>query len=70
MNVSLPSTRARAHADAAVSVEIPQYSRRAIFAIWAAAALPLGGSRVAGHPLLAPDEDGDEDELPDEGYRQ
>ena len=45
MDVSLPLPEGAtpAHADAAVSkVEIPQYRRRAIFAVWAAAALPMG----------------------------
>jgi len=44
MDVSLPLTEAAtpSRADAAVSkVEIPQYRRRAIFVIWAAAALPM-----------------------------
>ena len=44
MNVSLPLTEGalRSRADAAVSsVEIPQYSRRKVFGVWAAAALPM-----------------------------
>jgi membrane protease YdiL (CAAX protease family) len=44
MNVSLPLTEGvrASRADAAVfTVEIPQYRRRAILAIWAAAALPM-----------------------------
>ena len=44
MEVSYPSTQraSLAHADVAVAeVEIPQYSRRAIVAVWAAAALPM-----------------------------
>ena len=49
MNVSLPLTQARSRTDAAVSVEIPQYSRRAIVAIWAAAALPMAAARLARH---------------------
>ena len=44
MNVSLPLTQARTRAHAAVSVEIPQYSRRAILAIWGAAALPMAAA--------------------------
>ena len=53
MNVSLPLTQARPRADAAVSVEIPQYSRRAIFAIWAAAALPMAAAAWLVTPVLA-----------------
>jgi uncharacterized protein len=53
MNVSLPLTQARSRADAAVSVEIPQYSRRAILAIWAAAALPMAAAAWLVTPLLA-----------------
>jgi membrane protease YdiL (CAAX protease family) len=53
MDVSLPLTQARSRADAAVSVEIPQYSRRAIFAIWAAAALPMAVAAWLVTPLLA-----------------
>jgi membrane protease YdiL (CAAX protease family) len=58
LDVSLPLTEAATppHTDAAVSaVEIPQYGRRAIFAIWAAAALPMAAlawlvaPRVADH---------------------
>jgi uncharacterized protein len=53
MNVSLPLTQARSRADTAVSVAIPQYSRRAIFAIWAAAALPMAVAAWLVTPLLA-----------------
>jgi uncharacterized protein len=53
MNVSLPLTQARPRADAAVSVEIPQYSRRAIVAIWAAAALPMAAAAWLVTPPLA-----------------
>jgi len=53
MNVSLPFPQARPRADAAPSVEIPQYSRRAIFAIWAAAALPMAVAAWLVTPLLA-----------------
>src|ERR671915_1524097 len=53
MNVSLPLTQPRSRADAAVAVEIPQYSRRAIFAIWAAAALPMAAAAWLVTPLLA-----------------
>jgi membrane protease YdiL (CAAX protease family) len=42
MDVSLSVTEAASPADvAAPTVEIPQYRRRAIFAVWAAAALPM-----------------------------
>jgi uncharacterized protein len=53
MNVSLPLTQAALRADAAVSVEIPQYARRAIFAIWAAAALPMAALAWLVTPVLA-----------------
>ena len=53
MNLSLPLTQARSRADAAVSVEIPQYSRRAIVAIWAAAALPMAAAAWLATPVLA-----------------
>src|ERR671918_2033880 len=53
MNLSLPLTQARSRADAAVSVEIPQYSRRAIVAIWAAAALPMAAAAWLVTPVLA-----------------
>src|SRR5918996_1449893 len=53
MNVSLPLTQARSRPDAAVSVEIPQYSRRAIVAIWAAAALPMAAAAWLVTPVLA-----------------
>src|SRR5919106_6538761 len=53
MNVSLPLTDAPSRADAAVAVEIPQYSRRAILAIWAAAALPMAALAWLVTPVLA-----------------
>jgi membrane protease YdiL (CAAX protease family) len=54
MNVSLPLTEAPPRADTAVpAVDIPQYSRRAIFAIWAAAALPMAAAAWLVTPLLA-----------------
>src|ERR687894_2470568 len=53
MNISLPLTQPRSRADAAVSVETPQYSRRAIVAIWAAAALPMAAAAWLVTPLLA-----------------
>ena len=53
MNVSLPLPQARSRADAAVPVEIPQYSVRAIVAIWAAAALPMAAAAWLVTPLLA-----------------
>jgi membrane protease YdiL (CAAX protease family) len=55
MDVShpLPEGATPTHADAAVSeVEIPQYRRRAIFAIWAAAALPMGALAWLVAPAL------------------
>jgi membrane protease YdiL (CAAX protease family) len=53
MNVSLPLTQARSRADAAaVSVEIPQYRRSAIFAVWAAAALPMAALAWLVAPAL------------------
>ena len=43
MSVSFPltGTATPSHAEAASSVDIPQYSKRAILAVWAAAALPM-----------------------------
>lgn len=54
MEASLPlaATREAARVDAA-AVEIPQYSRRAIFAIWAAAALPMAAAAWLVTPILA-----------------
>jgi uncharacterized protein len=52
MSISLPLTHAPAHAETAVSVEIPQYERRAIFAIWAAAALPMAALAWLVAPAL------------------
>jgi membrane protease YdiL (CAAX protease family) len=53
MDVSLPLTGTHSRADAAVStVEIPQYRRRAIFAVWAAAALPMGAVAWLVAPVL------------------
>jgi membrane protease YdiL (CAAX protease family) len=53
MNVSLPAGQATARADTAASVEIPQYRGRAIFAIWAAAALPMAALAWLVTPVLA-----------------
>jgi membrane protease YdiL (CAAX protease family) len=55
MDVSLPLTKAaRPHADAtAPRVEIRQYRRRAILAVWAAAALPMAALAWLGAPTLA-----------------
>ena len=53
MSVSFPLSQAVSRAEAAVSVEIPQYKRRAIFAIWAAAALPMAALAWLGAPALA-----------------
>ncbi len=55
MNLSLPVTGAatRSRADSVASVEIPQYSRRAILAIWAAAALPMAAAAWLVAPPFA-----------------
>jgi uncharacterized protein len=54
MSVSIPLEQARSHADTtAAAVEIPQYSRRAILAIWAAAALPMAAAAWLVSPVLA-----------------
>ena len=49
MDVAIPLTEGvsghRAHT-ASAAIEIPQYRRRTIFAIWAAAALPDGRARL------------------------
>src|SRR4029453_11832710 len=53
MSISYPLT-ASARSDAAVSsVEIPQLRIRGIFAVWAAAALPMGGLAWLVAPFLA-----------------
>jgi membrane protease YdiL (CAAX protease family) len=53
MDTSLPLTEAPSRADTGVSaVEIPQYRRRAIFAIWAAAALPMAALAWIVAPAL------------------
>jgi membrane protease YdiL (CAAX protease family) len=54
MDTSLPLTETPSRAAAAAStVEIPQYRRRAIFAIWAAAALPMAALAWLVTPVLA-----------------
>src|ERR671914_323271 len=53
MNVSRPLPHARSRAGVADSVEIPQYSRSAIVAIWAAAALPMAAAAWLVTPVLA-----------------
>jgi uncharacterized protein len=56
MNVSLPLTKTATPAHAAAeesTVDIPQYSRRAIAAIWAAAALPMAALAWLVAPVLA-----------------
>jgi uncharacterized protein len=55
MDVSLPLTKAaRPHADStAPRVEIRQYRRRAILAVWAAAALPMAALAWLVAPALA-----------------
>jgi hypothetical protein len=55
MDVSLPLTEATtpSRVDAAVSEdEIPQYTRRAILAVWAAAALPMAALAWLVAPAL------------------
>jgi uncharacterized protein len=55
MNVALPVTEAPSRSradDAASSVAIPQYTRRAILAIWAAAALPIAALAWLVAPVL------------------
>ncbi len=53
MDVSLPLTEAAPARDSAVSnIEIPQHRRRAIFAIWAAAALPMAALAWLVAPAL------------------
>jgi membrane protease YdiL (CAAX protease family) len=54
MDISVPLTErpARAVADAS-TVAIPQYSLRAIFAIWAAAAVPMAAAAWLVTPVLA-----------------
>src|ERR687884_1569092 len=54
MSVSFPVAEAAAHSRAADSaVEIPQLGRRAILAIWAAAALPMAALAWLVAPALA-----------------
>ena len=53
MSVSVTHEAIPARADAAVSVEIPQYRMRAIFAVWAAAALPMAALAWLVAPALA-----------------
>ena len=53
MNASIAHPAIPARADAAVSVEIPQLGKRAIFKIWAAAALPMAALAWLVAPVLA-----------------
>ena len=54
MDTSLPLTTTHARVDAEAStVEIPQLTRRAILAIWAAAALPMAALSWLVAPVLA-----------------
>ena len=53
MNVSFPVKEAPARTDATVAPAIPQYSRRAIVAIWAAATLPMAAAAWLVTPVLA-----------------
>jgi uncharacterized protein len=52
MNVSIARKTIPARADAAASVAIPQYRKRAIFAVWAAAALPMAALAWLVAPVL------------------
>jgi membrane protease YdiL (CAAX protease family) len=52
MNISVAQPAISSRADAAVSVEIPQYRKRAIFAVWAAAALPMAALAWLVAPVL------------------
>ena len=61
MSVSVTHEAIPARADAAVSVEIPQYRMRAIFAVWAAAALPMAALAWLVAPALADRFGGDGD---------
>jgi membrane protease YdiL (CAAX protease family) len=53
MDVSLPLTSRSRPVAASSAVEIPQYSRRAIAAVWAAAALPMAAFAWLVAPALA-----------------
>jgi uncharacterized protein len=53
VNASIAHPAIPARADAAVSVEIPQLGKRAIFKIWAAAALPMAALAWLVAPVLA-----------------
>jgi CAAX protease family protein len=53
VNASIAHPAIPARADAAVSVEIPQLRKRAIFKIWAAAALPMAALAWLVAPVLA-----------------
>jgi membrane protease YdiL (CAAX protease family) len=52
MDVSYPLTAGAAREESVVSVEIPQYGRRAILAVWAAAALPMAALAWLVAPVL------------------
>ncbi len=53
MDVSYPMPQAGVASRAQAGVDIPQLGRRAIFAIWAAAALPMAALAWLVAPLLA-----------------
>jgi membrane protease YdiL (CAAX protease family) len=53
MDTALPLSGTPSRADAAATVAIPQYSSRAILAIWAAAALPMAALAWLVAPVLA-----------------
>jgi uncharacterized protein len=60
MTVSVAHPAIPARADAAVPVAIPQHGKRTIFAIWAAAALPMAALAWLVAPLLADRFSGDD----------
>jgi uncharacterized protein len=53
MNLSVSTTKDTIRTDAASGIEIPQYGRWAILAIWAAAAMPMGALSWLAAPPLA-----------------
>ena len=59
MSLSSPSTATGSGSDMRIAVEIPQYSRRAIFGVWAAAALPMAAAAWIVAPILADSFGGD-----------
>jgi uncharacterized protein len=53
MNLSVSTTKDTIRTDAASGIEIPQYGRWAILAVWAAAAIPMGALSWLAAPALA-----------------